>query len=252
MTSMSYAKYLYTSYYQVDVAEGDHVDHINGDKMDDRIENLQVISGTYNRQKDHKRKEMVVLVCPVCNEEFLFPKGNLSTHPNPCCSRKCGGIKSHWKQWLKGSRFKPWLAYFLGFLNRFRGLTGQCMLIQYNQQFRLRKENKEQLFLCVKGMPWNPPVAVRRVRGSKKVGRVVPSEETAQAEQVFPLSLWGGHFTRKSEAVRNYIAWTVKWRAIWSVLRPLCRGAFGWMIPQGVSLQLLNPRVYVNVVWGDI
>ena len=98
MTSMSYAKYLYTSYYQVDVAEGDHVDHINGDKMDDRIENLQVISGTYNRQKDHKRKEMVVLVCPVCNEEFLFPKGNLSTHPNPCCSRKCGGIKSHWKQ----------------------------------------------------------------------------------------------------------------------------------------------------------
>lgn len=170
MTSMSYAKYLYTSHYQVDVAEGDHVDHINGDKMDDRIENLQVISGTYNRQKDHKRKEMVVLVCPVCNEEFLFPKGNLSTHPNPCCSRKCGGIKSHWKQWLKGSRFKPWLAHFLGFLNRCWGLTGQCMLIQYNQQFRLRKENKEQLFLCVKGMPWNPPVAVRRVRGSKRWG----------------------------------------------------------------------------------
>lgn len=98
MTSMSYAKYLYTSHYRVDVAEGDHVDHINGDKMDDRIENLQIISGTYNRQKDHKHKEMVVLVCPVCNEEFLFPKGNLSTHPNPCCSRKCGGIKSHWKQ----------------------------------------------------------------------------------------------------------------------------------------------------------
>ena len=98
MTSMSYDKYLYTSHYQVDVAEGDHVDHINGDKMDDRIENLQVISGTYNRQKDHKCKEMVVLVCPVCNEEFLFPKGNLSTHPNPCCSRKCGGIKSHWRQ----------------------------------------------------------------------------------------------------------------------------------------------------------
>lgn len=98
MTSMSYAKYLYTSYYQVDVAEGDHIDHINGDKMDDRIENLQIISGTYNIQKDHKCKEMVVLVCPVCNEEFLFPKRNLSTHPNPCCSRKCGGIKSHWRQ----------------------------------------------------------------------------------------------------------------------------------------------------------
>lgn len=48
---MSYAKYLYTSYYKVDINKGDEIDHINGDKMDDRIENLQIISGTYNRQK---------------------------------------------------------------------------------------------------------------------------------------------------------------------------------------------------------
>lgn len=95
-SSISYAKYLYTSHYHCEVAEGDQVDHINGDKMDDRIENLQVISGRYNQQKDHKRKEMVLLTCPVCNQEFLFPKRNLSSHPNPCCSRKCGGIKSHW------------------------------------------------------------------------------------------------------------------------------------------------------------
>ena len=98
MTSMSYAKYLYTSHYMVEVAKCDHVDHINGDKMDDRIENLQVISGTYNRQKDHKRKEMVMLTCPVCGSEFLFDKRNLSSHPNPCCSRRCGGIKSHWSK----------------------------------------------------------------------------------------------------------------------------------------------------------
>ena len=97
VTSMSYAKYLYTSYYCCDAAEGDHVDHINGDKMDDRIENLQVISGIYNRQKDHKRKEMVIRTCPVCGVEFLFDKRNLPFKPNPCCSRRCGGIKSHWK-----------------------------------------------------------------------------------------------------------------------------------------------------------
>ena len=96
--SMSYAKYLYTSYYNCDVAEGDHIDHINGDKMDDRIENLQVISGTYNRQKDHKHKEMVICVCPVCGTEFLFNKRNLPFRQNPCCSRRCGGIKSHWKK----------------------------------------------------------------------------------------------------------------------------------------------------------
>lgn len=101
MTSMSYAKYLYTSHYETEVPKGDEVDHINGDRMDDRIENLQVISGTYNRQKNHKVKEMLLLKCPVCETEFLFPKGNLSTHPNPCCSRKCGGIKSHWAKKAK-------------------------------------------------------------------------------------------------------------------------------------------------------
>lgn len=98
MTSMSYAKYLYTSYYKIDIEDGMHVDHINGDKMDDRIENLQVISGTYNIQKDHKRKEMVIRVCPVCGTEFLFDKKDLPFKPNPCCSRRCGGIKSHWKK----------------------------------------------------------------------------------------------------------------------------------------------------------
>jgi len=94
--TMSYAKYLYTSHYKVDIPKEDHVDHINGDKMDDRIEKLQVISGKYNRIKDHKHREMILLTCPVCGSEFLFHRRSLSTHPNPCCSRRCGGIKSHW------------------------------------------------------------------------------------------------------------------------------------------------------------
>lgn len=97
-TSMSYAKYLYTSHYKCDVAKGDQIDHINGDKMDDRVENLQVISKKYNIKKSRLGQEMVLLTCPVCNKEFLFPKRNLNSHPNPCCSRKCGGIKSHWKK----------------------------------------------------------------------------------------------------------------------------------------------------------
>ena len=96
-TSMSYAKYLYTSFYKCDIAKGDQVDHINGDKMDDRIENLQVISQRYNNVKDRLGKEMILCICPVCKKQFLFYKRNLSSHPNPCCSRKCGGIKAHWK-----------------------------------------------------------------------------------------------------------------------------------------------------------
>lgn len=95
--SMSYAKYLYTSHYKCDVPKGEEIDHINGDKTDDRIENLQKISKAYNAKKDKKCKEMLELSCPVCGKKFLFPKRNISTHKNPCCSRRCGGIKSHWK-----------------------------------------------------------------------------------------------------------------------------------------------------------
>lgn len=98
MTSMSYAKYLYTSYYKIDIANGDQVDHINGNRMDDRIENLQIISRKLNINKSHSKKTFVELKCPVCGKLFLFEKRNLSTHKNPCCSRKCGGIKSHWKK----------------------------------------------------------------------------------------------------------------------------------------------------------
>ena len=94
-STMSYAKYVYTSYYHCDIPKGDENDHINGDKMDDRIENLQVISQTYNRRKDHKHKEMVEMICPICKTKFLFPKRNIPFKPNPCCSIRCGGIKSH-------------------------------------------------------------------------------------------------------------------------------------------------------------
>lgn len=65
--------------------------------MDDRIENLQVISRKYNNLKDRKGYERVLRICPVCRQEFLYRKRDLCSHPDPCCSRRCGGIKSHLK-----------------------------------------------------------------------------------------------------------------------------------------------------------
>ena len=59
MISMAYAKYLYTSYHNCDIEKGDQIDHINGDKLDDRIENLQKISRAYNIKKDKHIKEYV-------------------------------------------------------------------------------------------------------------------------------------------------------------------------------------------------
>lgn len=72
MTSMSYAKYLYTSHYRTDVDNTCHVDHINGDKMDDRIENLQVISGTYNRQKITSIKKCLYLLVQYAERNFYL------------------------------------------------------------------------------------------------------------------------------------------------------------------------------------
>ena len=69
--TMSYAKYLYTSFYKCEICKGDEVDHINGDKLDDRIENLQIISGYYNRVKDNKHREMVELTCPICGRTLV-------------------------------------------------------------------------------------------------------------------------------------------------------------------------------------
>ena len=96
--SMSYAKYLYSSHYEELVdSKYYQVDHIDGNKLNDNIKNLQRISRGYNACKDKKVKEYVELECPICHTLFLFKKGNLNSHPNPCCSRRCGGIKSRLK-----------------------------------------------------------------------------------------------------------------------------------------------------------
>lgn len=92
--SMAYAKYLYTSHYKCEIPLGDQIDHINGDKTDDRIENLQCISADYNARKDRKGREMVMLVCPICGKTFLYQKHNIKKGQQHCCSRSCGGKKS--------------------------------------------------------------------------------------------------------------------------------------------------------------
>ena len=61
-------------------------------KTDDRLENLRLLSREDNIKKNlSKRKPAILkLKYPICGKEFEFEKRNLSSHPNPCCSRKCG------------------------------------------------------------------------------------------------------------------------------------------------------------------
>lgn len=69
------------------------VDHINGDKSDDRIENLQILSWKDNIQKSVKPIKVVELVCDNCKKTFVRQartvKSSAKKYTSVTCSRSC-------------------------------------------------------------------------------------------------------------------------------------------------------------------
>jgi hypothetical protein len=94
-TSMSYARYLMTEHLGKKIDPKLVVDHIDNDSLNDTIENYQLITKSENNTKD-KEKTMLSFVCPVCDKEFEREIRQVWNKTDPACSRKCGGIKSHW------------------------------------------------------------------------------------------------------------------------------------------------------------
>ncbi|MCA9750206.1 MAG: HNH endonuclease, partial [Romboutsia sp.] len=102
-TSTSYARYLLSCELGRFLNKDEHVDHINGDKLDDRVENLQILSQKENNLKRIKELNLetkdIELICPVCNKMFTKKRKNVITKLNrgktPTCSRQCGGKWSH-------------------------------------------------------------------------------------------------------------------------------------------------------------
>lgn len=76
----------------------EHVHHRNGNKADNRLENLEVL-----RVDDHARlhhpgrdkSKWVNLVCPVCNKSFQRRRYEYIRHPSAFCSRKCYCVGAH-------------------------------------------------------------------------------------------------------------------------------------------------------------
>lgn len=100
--STSYARYLMsiTLGRELDRYK-EHVDHINDDKTDDRIENLQILTVGQNNRKyvknSGKTKKIVKLICPHCKKEFEYEERNYRFHTKNgrkffYCSRRCSGI----------------------------------------------------------------------------------------------------------------------------------------------------------------
>lgn len=96
-TTISYARYLMCVKERRILAKNEHVDHINDDKTNDSIENLQILTQRENIIKSCKTGETINnFICPICSKKFELT-ARQSHKINPTCSRRCGGIKSHMK-----------------------------------------------------------------------------------------------------------------------------------------------------------
>ena len=128
-TSISYAKYLMSIYLKRWLSKNEHVDHINNNKIDDRIENYQILSLAENNKKQASVKgcKVVEYKCPICGVNFSVRR-NISHfvagEKTMTCSKKCGGKsknfdkpiqivireydwykENHWSKPIKKSRY---------------------------------------------------------------------------------------------------------------------------------------------------
>ncbi len=102
-TSTAYARYLMSCHLKRYLTKDECVDHVDNNKLNDVIENLQILTIKENSIKSvthlNKTAKDIKLVCPVCNVVFHRPAKNvnfkLKQGKKITCSRRCGGINSH-------------------------------------------------------------------------------------------------------------------------------------------------------------
>jgi hypothetical protein len=94
----SYPRYLLEQHLGRELLSTEHVDHINNDFTDNRIENLQILSQAENNTKAAalRPRKIYKFVCSNCGKEaeryLNHVKNNWSKHKKgPYCSRKCAG-----------------------------------------------------------------------------------------------------------------------------------------------------------------
>jgi hypothetical protein len=113
---MTYARYLYTVTYG-SIPSGYEVDHIDGNRKNDTIENLQLLTKSQNISKAKSdprtvnQKESVELTCPHCKISFVRKKSSTFLSPNKgkltFCSRNCGYHYREYPNYSQGYRILP-------------------------------------------------------------------------------------------------------------------------------------------------
>lgn len=94
-TSTQYARYLLAVSLGRFLTDDEQVDHIDDDKTNNDLSNLQILSPKENQWKSNKLPN-VSLKCPVCKKNFYRTRTQLRGKLDRiqgndiCCSRSCG------------------------------------------------------------------------------------------------------------------------------------------------------------------
>lgn len=77
ITSKQYAKALYEAYHNVRLGYDDTIDHIDNDKTNDDITNLQILTRADNSRKAMPIPYDVEVKCHQCGEDFIIKSNRL-------------------------------------------------------------------------------------------------------------------------------------------------------------------------------
>lgn len=102
----SYPRLLMEQYLGRELLPEETVDHINNDKTDDRIENLQILSLANNAKKEMalRPRKLYSFICPNCGKQAVKFTNNVLNNKKkgrtgPFCSRSCAGKASYKNPW---------------------------------------------------------------------------------------------------------------------------------------------------------
>lgn len=79
------------------LSKDETVDHIDGDKLNDNIDNSQLLSRADNASKSVLRRLPIIGICALCNKEFELTRNQITKRKikkdkaGPFCSRSCSG-----------------------------------------------------------------------------------------------------------------------------------------------------------------
>lgn len=93
---ITYAKYLIEQHLKRTLSANETVDHIDRDKTNDVIENLQILSLSEHAKLDAKYVNLIEITCVLCNKKAFKKPGNLKHNSKqgkagPFCSKSCSG-----------------------------------------------------------------------------------------------------------------------------------------------------------------